>query len=335
MAIRFRITQAEKNLEYLQFLSGEFKNLGFTYIKIYNRRKDNEKLLSSSTSTAQIHIDLFNFFYILHPDPTPTRKNLKIFPKDLIKNYKMHALDLTTFICDDGHFDFRTSTMVFCVEGFRLEDITSIKMTMQESFNFKSLNIVNHNGGFGKRLILKGRDLPKVFKLIHPYIVSCFEYKCPSLSNGLNKHQSRFNAVNIEDALRQRPKFTRSVCFAKETDICEANASRKKFFFIILSCLIGGCHFKWSANFNSIFIRFKIKNQKIQNFLNIYFKSYKNINSSWNITINQTDFIGILQQILNTFDYHSEVKSINKFSQNLDLNDPFFQKSEFWKFFFY
>ena len=170
-ASRLQIKQSERKKDYVFWLYNEFQNLVKTPPK---QRKDNGQWYFSTRSLVEL--DFFrNLFYGSGSKSVPAT----------IKKLPVSSLSLAVWFMDDGTLDYRVKShysFSFSTDSFSQSDVRLLQEVLYEKFKIKTS--IQTPSCRGKKYIklYVGKDGRDIFlSTIHPYILSCFDYKLPQI----------------------------------------------------------------------------------------------------------------------------------------------------------
>ena len=165
------LKQSEEKKEYVLWLHKELENFCTSAPK---QRKDNNQWYVNTRYDQQFS-NLHSWFY---------PKGVKIVPKN-IKSILINPLSLAIWYMDDGTLDYRVKDHYpfrLTTNSFTPRDNQRLVIALKENFGVDAT--VQSTLIRGKRyprihIGVKGRD--QFYKLVQPYILSCFKHKLPPL----------------------------------------------------------------------------------------------------------------------------------------------------------
>lgn len=170
-ASRLQIKQAERKKEYVIWLYEMLANLVKTPPK---QRLDTLQWYFSTRSLRSLEEFRKNFYIT-------GRKNVPENIKMLLKS----PISLAVWFMDDGSLDYREKShysFSISADDFTIEEAELLRETLIENFGVKSsIQTPSSRGKKYTKLYIgkSGRD--NFFKIIKPYILSCFAYKLPPI----------------------------------------------------------------------------------------------------------------------------------------------------------
>lgn len=121
-----------------------------------------------NTVTLPIFLPFAKLFYLR---TVGTRHVVKMIPLDI--SSMLTARALAYWIMDDG-FHTKRGGVTLCTDSFTNDEVLLLKSAIEGNFN---LSCTLHVKPKGKRIYISGRDLPKLVKLVGPYMIPSMLYK--------------------------------------------------------------------------------------------------------------------------------------------------------------
>lgn len=172
---RFSFYQAKSHGEYLLWLHSSLWNLGYCKSEIpqimtrLNHNKEIRYLYRFKTFTYSSFNPIYEGFY------STGRKVIPPFIGDYLT-----PLALAVWIMDDGT-KFKNKGLKFCTNSFSLNEVKFLAKVLEGKFGF--VMSIHKTGAINQyNLYISKSSMPKLIKIVKPYIHSTMLYKIEDLS---------------------------------------------------------------------------------------------------------------------------------------------------------
>jgi hypothetical protein len=166
--VRLRFQQGSVHEEYIFYLYELFKSYCLSAPKFYSQKPDTRTgeiytKISFNTLSLPCFNTIYNLFYL---------DGKKMMPSNIFD--LLTPLGLAYFLCDDGSFCKKDSSIVLCTESFSLREVQLLQEVLENKFKIKcALNA--RGNGFRVRIPKKG--LPVVQALLKDIMPPMMKYK--------------------------------------------------------------------------------------------------------------------------------------------------------------
>lgn len=132
---------------------------------------------------------LKEYYYLFHKD-----NKKKIITKEILN--KLEPLSLAVWYCDDGCYNYKSSTCVISTETFDYNEHILMEDWFKERWN---LDCGIHRKLKNYYIAFNVKSTPKFINLIKGYVPKCMEYKL-----GFDEEKKRFKRDNSSKQRRER-----------------------------------------------------------------------------------------------------------------------------------
>lgn len=164
--VRFRFKQSERHKDYIFWLQEFFYKRGYCSNNLPVLFKDGNKKQYNCYRFGTYRYTSLLWLYKLFYD----HNKLKRVPKNIADF--LTPLSLAIWISDDG--GFHNSGVRIHTNCFTKEEVTILSLALQTKFNIKSTLHKNKNNVI---LYIKAESMPRLKKLLKPYLISSMHYK--------------------------------------------------------------------------------------------------------------------------------------------------------------